>query len=199
MAQSFPTGVGFTSSSFNIIYNTKTFKSAFSMTQQRLNLSGGIWVATYSLPIMPRANYEEWKAFFSLLQGRKGTFNAYDPEGTTARGIATGTPLVNGASQTGTSLITDGWTPSTTNIMRKGDYFSVGGELKMMTSDVNSDVSGNATLTFTPQIRNAPSDNSPLTVSGATVEMYIDSNITTVQTDLLGNSTPISFSGVEAV
>jgi hypothetical protein len=52
-------------------------------------------------------------------------------------GVATGTPLVNGASQnvtydasTGTpsqTLITDGWTNSTTGILKAGDVFTIAG------------------------------------------------------------------------
>jgi hypothetical protein len=40
-------------------------------------------------------------------------------------GTYTGTPLVNGASQTGTSLITDGWTSGGATL-NKGDNFTIG-------------------------------------------------------------------------
>jgi hypothetical protein len=54
------------------------------------------------------------------------------------RGVATGTPLVNGANQNVTyanavgaswsqTLITDGWTNSTTGILRAGDVFTIAG------------------------------------------------------------------------
>ncbi|MCU0873152.1 MAG: hypothetical protein MUE50_12505 [Pirellulaceae bacterium] len=54
------------------------------------------------------------------------------------RGVATGTPLVNGAGQAVTyanavgnswsqTLVTDGWTNSTTNILRAGDVFTIAG------------------------------------------------------------------------
>jgi hypothetical protein len=36
-----------------------------------------------------------------------------------------GTPLVNGASQTGASLVTDGWTASAANRLKKGDIFTI--------------------------------------------------------------------------
>lgn len=52
-------------------------------------------------------------------------------------GVATGTPLVNGAGQAVTyanatgantqTLVTDGWTNSTTGILRKGDVFTIAG------------------------------------------------------------------------
>lgn len=52
-------------------------------------------------------------------------------------GVATGTPLVNGAAQNVTyanatgantqTLVTDGWTNSTTGILKKGDVFTIAG------------------------------------------------------------------------
>lgn len=99
-------------------------------------------------------------------------------------GVATGTPLVNGASQNVTyanaddvysqSLITDGWTNSTTGILKAGDVFTIAGVyavnpvpgegstgktvmpyLQQFTvlADANSGAStGPATLTISPAI-----------------------------------------------
>jgi hypothetical protein len=83
--------------------------------------------------------------------------------GHTNRGDGGGTPLVAGASQTGASLNTDGW-PATTTVLKAGDYFSVNGELKMVTADCVSDASGNATVEFAPILRSAPADNAALTL-----------------------------------
>ena len=93
-------------------------------------------------------------------------------------GVATGTPLVNGANQdttwaltknTGTqSLITDGWTNSVTGILKAGDVFTIGGVFAVnpvtkatlpflkqfvVVADANSGAStGPATLTISPPI-----------------------------------------------
>jgi hypothetical protein len=94
-------------------------------------------------------------------------------------GVATGTPLVNGASQNVTyatakdtntqTLLTDGWTASQTGIMKKGDTFTIDGvyEINQNTrtalsnlqrftvmADADSDNVGNneATLTISPPI-----------------------------------------------
>lgn len=177
MAETMPTNVNFISSQFNLRFNTQLFESPLSQQIQRSVLDGPKWVAQYTLPHMKRETAAEWQAFFMKLQGMKVTFNAYDPEGKTPRGVATGTPLVKGASQTGTSLDTDGWTSGVTGILKKGDYFSVGGELKIITDDINSDGSGNATLTFQPALRNSPSDNAAITVTDATCEMILSSDV----------------------
>jgi hypothetical protein len=108
-----------------------------------------------------------------------------------------GTPLVNGASQTGTSLITDGWTAAAANRLRRGDVFTIAnvfavnpltrqstGKLAqfVVTADVSSDGSGNATIPIFPAITTsgayqtvtaAPADNAAITVlTGAATTAY---------------------------
>lgn len=78
-----------------------------------------------------------------------------------------GTPAVNGASQVGSSLVTNGWTAAAALRLRKGDVFTIAnvfavnpqnrqstGRLRqfVVTGDVNSDASGNATIPISPPI-----------------------------------------------
>lgn len=70
--------------------------------------------------------------------------------------------LVNGSSQTGSTLIIDGLPTSTNGLARAGDWFEVNGELKRLTADLNSDSSGNGVLIFEPTLRSSPSTNSPV-------------------------------------
>jgi len=106
-------------------------------------------------------------------------------------GVKTGTPLVNGAYQTGASLITDGWTNSTTGILLQGDVFTIAGvnrvhpETKadtgvlqqfVVTADADSGATtGPATLAISPSIvttgakqnvTGSPADNAAITVVG---------------------------------
>lgn len=102
-----------------------------------------------------------------------------------------GTPLVNGASQSGSSLITDGWTASAANRLKKGDVFTIAGvnavnpqtrasngQLRQftVTADAASDGSGNCTIAISPAITttgafqtvdSAPADNAALTIYAA--------------------------------
>lgn len=106
-------------------------------------------------------------------------------------GTQGGTPLVNGASQTGASLITDGWSNSITNVLRAGDVFTIAGvyavnavtkdstnrlQQFVVTSSVNSNGSGQATLSISPSIVTSgttqnvtagPADNAAITVLGS--------------------------------
>lgn len=110
----------------------------------------------------------------------------------TTGSYAASTPLTNGASQTGSSIITDGWANSQTNMLRKGDIFTIAGvnsvnpvsyqstgrlQQFVVTADASSDGSGNCTISISPSIitsgalqtvSGAPADNAVITVLGAT-------------------------------
>jgi len=117
------------------------------------------------LPSMSITNARIWRAWFLSLNGMEGTFWLTPSLDATARGVATGTPLVNGASQTGQSLVTDGWTISQTGILKAGDWFQLGNYLYNVMQDADSDGTGNATFDIWPDLRSAPADNDALTVS----------------------------------
>ena len=146
-------------------------KSPFTGAQQVQKHQGQWWEFETKLVPMTRANAEAWLAFMLSLNGIQGTFLLGDPLGSTARGVASGTPLVKGASQTGNSLITDGWTASQTGILKAGDYFQLGtgssSKLYKVLADANSDGSGDATFDIFPSINTAVADNTALTVSSA--------------------------------
>lgn len=103
--------------------NTQQFRSPLSGSVQTMELLGARWLATYELPIMIRATAEAWMAFLARCNGRVGRFYAGPLDITGPRGPAGGTPLVNGANQTGTLLKTDGWTEGTQPILI-GDYIA---------------------------------------------------------------------------
>lgn len=104
-------------------------------------------------------------------------------------GTKAGTPLVNGASQTGSSLVTDGWTASSA-VLKRGDIITIEGVYRVhpetkqstgvlqqfvVTEDVTADVSGNATVKISPSIvttgafknvSGSPIDNAQISVAG---------------------------------
>lgn len=137
--------------------------------------------------------------------GTAGGFDNYEtafvPNHTV--GVATGTPLVNGASQNVTyataknswtqTLVTDGWTNSTTGILKQGDTFTIAGVYsvhpgtkestgRLQTFSVQADAdsgasTGPATLTVSPPmitsgafqtVSAAPADNAAITVKTGT-------------------------------
>ncbi len=141
-------------------------RSPFSASQQVYKYTGQFWEADINLRPMNREEAEYWISFMLKLNGQYGTFLLGDPNGRTPRGVATGSPLVKGAGQTGNELITDGWTPNTTNILKAGDYIQLGSSatsrMYKVLNDVNSDGSGTATLDIYPNLRSSPNDNATI-------------------------------------
>ena len=138
------------------------------------------------------------RAFLLNLEGSVNTFNGYDPDAREPRGPAGGTPLVKGGGQAGSTLAVDGCTAGITGWMRAGDYFSVNGELKMLTRDADTDGSGEATLHFKPALRNSPADDAPLAVRNASCEMILIDDMQSVwQTNMNRIYQPIAFIAME--
>ena len=139
--------------------------SPFTGHQYVNTFSGEWWEATVTLPLMTREESEEWISFLGLLRGPTGTFLMGDPAGATARGVATGTPLVDGADQTGATLNIKGFSTGVTNILKAGDYIQIGTNLHKVLADVDSDVSGDTTVEIFPRIRTAYADSASIIVS----------------------------------
>lgn len=161
--------------------------------------SGQMWTAEITLPMMERADAEQWVAWLLKLNGLEGTFLLGDTAGKTPRGIATGTPLVNGGSQTGQSLITDGWTAGQTGIMKAGDYIQIGQRLYKILSDANSDGGGNATFDIWPRLRESPSNNAAITVSNTVGLFRLASNTVPLANIGANKLYAVAFSAMEAI
>lgn len=117
----------------------------------------GWWECSITLPpIVGDGTVNAWRAFFGAAQGATNDFQV--PVSPIAQSTATATPRVNGGSQTGRSLVTDGWPPSTT-VLSGGQFVTINNQLLQLTSNVTSDASGNATISFAPAIRTSPADN----------------------------------------
>lgn len=200
MTISMPVTPNFTRSRFGLETNTRLYHNPITNTTKRALLSGARWTASYTLPKMTRDQAALWQSFFLQLEGGVNTFYGFDPDARIPRGVATGTPLVKGGSQTGSSLTIDGCTANITGWLKQGDYLSVNGELKMMTADANTNGSGEATLTFKSALRNSPADNAPLTVISPTVAMILVDDMQAMwETDKNGFYEPITFSAIEAI
>jgi hypothetical protein len=132
------------------------------------------WVIKASYPYLTAEQGRALRAFVGAQQGGdKFQFVAASMQ---PRGVATGAPLVNGAGQTGYSLITDGWTINTTNIMRADDIIKLGNHSKVyqLAADVNSDALGQATLVLTTPLRTATTDNDVITVRDVPFTVIFD-------------------------
>ena len=191
-----PTTVGFSSVEFGLENNNQVFESPLSNSIQVTELTGARWYATFNLPPMKKANALEYIGFLQRLQGRVHSFSGYDPNHRSPSGtIAGSTLLVNGASQTGTSLVLDGGANSTL-VLKAGDFFSVNSELKMVTADATTDGSGDVTVNFVPSLRASPSNDASITTTNPVCTMKLTGDSTTYSINT-SSIYGISFSGVE--
>jgi hypothetical protein len=166
--------------------NVGVSQSMFSFSAQKQVHSGQRWEIDLELPpITDQAVAGEWIGFLAKLNGTQGTVLVPDPDRTAPQGVGTGTPLVKGASQTGNSIITDGWTISQTGILKAGDLMQIGNYMYMVLSDANSDGSGDATFDIWPNLRSSPADNAAITVNNCKTLMRLASNETSWSTDKL--------------
>jgi hypothetical protein len=164
-----PTNIGIAQIELRAINAVAYGRSPFTFVGQAFAYSGQMWTADVSLPNMKRQDAEYWVTFLLSLRGQYGTFLLGDPLGATPRGVATGTPIVNGAGQTGGELDITGATTSTTGWLLAGDYIQLGSAgtstLHKVLADANSDGSGNVTVDIWPHIRTAPTNSSTVVLT----------------------------------
>lgn len=176
--------------------------SPFTGQQQVYRHPGAWWEMEVTLPPLKRADAEDLNAFLISLNGKYGTFLMGDPANTSPRGIATGSPAVSGAGQTGDSLITSGWTPSITGILKAGDWIQLGTasatRLHKVLADVNSDGSGVASLDIWPNLRDSPANSSAVVINSAKGQWRLAANEHNYSIEV-GNIYGITFACVEAL
>jgi len=177
---SLPTHTGIRSIELRAVNAVAYSQSPFTYAGQSHAYSGQTWQADITLPPMKRDDAEQWIAWLISLRGQYGTFLLNDPSATTPRGSAGGTPLVNGASQTGGTINLDGCTASQTGWLKAGDYIQLGSgsssRLHKVLQDADSDASGEVSLDIWPHIRTSPVDNSAVTTSTAKGVFRLASN-----------------------
>ncbi|EBF6817825.1 hypothetical protein NN749_000802 [Salmonella enterica] len=142
--------------------NTKTFRSPFNGASQTVRYPGTRWVCSLTFNNLSDDKSRRLDSLIAELDGEYGRVKIHD----WGRGGRTpaGSPVVNGANQTGTELQTSGWAPGVV-VLERGDYITVNDELKIVTADVTSTSTGTATVTFAPMLRWSPPDGAAVEVA----------------------------------
>ncbi len=108
-------------------------------------------------PPLDRAEVAPVWAFIQAQHGQSGTFDftlpAHSP-----RGRPSGSPVVDGAGQTGSLLAIAGLTPNTSQVFRVGDYVRIDGHYKsyIVLEDVDADAFGKANFAISPTLQASP-------------------------------------------
>jgi len=160
--------------SYRLRGNTQTHRSPLDGTVQTLEMPGAVWELTVSWETLNSDDMRVLAAFLASLRGGAGRFYYSPATWAPRRATGGGSPTINGASQSGSTLATAGWTASG-QAMRAGDWLSYTDtssrlRLHMVTSDTNANGSGQASLPITPPIRRAGS-------SGAAVDVATPSGV----------------------
>lgn len=122
-----------------------------------------------TLPPMQMNDGMDVAGWIFSLMGKKGSFLLGDPINTAPRGVSGGTPLVDGAAQSGLVLNIKGLPLSTMGVYKRGDWMQLGSgadtHLHMFMADVSSDGSGLAAADIWPQLRASPADGAAVVVN----------------------------------
>ncbi len=144
-------------------------RPAFGGDLQRLNRVGSRFAIDVTLPVMTYAAAQAWSDIND--ETDTVTMQIVQP------GINTGspgTPLVNGAGQSGTTLILDGLTPH--YVLRKNQWISVstGGRLYAyrVKTEVAASAGGAVSVVLTTMLRVSPADNSPVQIAAPRIEGF---------------------------
>jgi len=156
-------------SSVSISSNQNTIVSTTSSgRRQARQIDGQRFRLTAKFPIMSRTEFAPILAFIVKQRSQVESFQFVPPTLDDALGVASGVIRVNGAINAGvTSVAIDGMANSTNGIFKAGDFFRFTGQTKvyMVMADVNSNGSGQGTLTFEPPLRSNVADNAILIYS----------------------------------
>lgn len=171
-----------TSQSFELVTNTSRFQSPLSGAIQTVARKGSYWKTRMTFSNVSGADRAELQALVVKLDGQSHRVRLED-YGYVRRGAAVSpqSVLVNGASQTGSTINLDGATASVTRFFAEGDYISFNNELHMVTADVDSNATGQLVVPIAPPIRKPTND-------GDAVQIFSPYGVFMLDTDASWNT-----------
>ena len=139
--------------------------SPFTGQQQMQDWQASWLEASVSMPALTHGQAQEWIAFLMSLRGQAKVFQLGDPLATAPRGSRLGTPLVDGAGQTGYLLATKGWTANAAGVLLPGDWIQIGYRIYRTLAIATADAAGKLVLSIWPQLRESPGDGDSITLT----------------------------------
>jgi hypothetical protein len=133
--------------------------SPFTGQQQVYDWQASYLEASVSMPALTGPQAQNWIAFLMALHGQANVFQLGDPLAVSPQGSGLGTPLVDGAGQTGYSIALKGWTPSAAGVLLPGDWIQIGYRIYRTMVAADADGTGNLVLSIWPQLRESPPDS----------------------------------------
>ena len=172
-----PESYGIAEVTLRAVSNDAYGRNPFTLDLIKQIFDGRMWAGTVTITPQDEPNGRALSAWLTALRRagtNAGTFLLGDPSADKPLGSAKdtpGTPVVNGAGQTGEALNVSGLPLSATGYLLAGDYVQLGtgatARLKKVLDDVDSDGAGLATMNLWPPVRTAPANGAAVVVSGA--------------------------------
>jgi hypothetical protein len=149
------------------------YTSALTGAVQTASVPGARWMVEMEWPPMRTLNSAALEAVLMRLRGRQNRLVLWHLARAALTGVGGGTPVVNGANQTGSTINISGLPINTANWALPGDMLGIGGELKMVTAAVSSNGAGQAAVSFEPPLRVAPSNGSAIVTAAPTAKFIL--------------------------
>jgi hypothetical protein len=149
------------------------FVSPLSGAVRSVARAAGRWRLEMSFPPMKPAQAQKLEAFLWRLDGaaHRAVLRDFSYR---RQGTGAGTPVVNGANQTGYTLATSGWTAGGTQLYA-GDRIGVNGQMLVVAEDFSS--AGSGTITLAHPLRSSPDDGAAIEVSNPAARFVLVSRI----------------------
>jgi hypothetical protein len=171
-----------------------------AQTQAQAWIGADMWTATVTLPPLSQAQADVWISALMECRGMMNAIQIGDPMKTRPRGNPSGTPTcpstpVDMFGQS--TLTTTGWTPGKIGLLLPGDLLQVGYRLHKVLDIVNSDSSGNASITIWPSLREVPAASAPIILNNPMGLFRLATNKRTWNVDAATRLTRLSFPVME--
>ena len=135
---------------------------------------GWSWEEVYPLLSVRDVDHMELTAYIKYAWNRGIIFTLTHPlvpgSGIAPNGLGTAGVLVDGASQTGDSILVDGYPIDTPNCVRAGDAFSFAADnaVYIARASAGSNGAGEVTIPLNPNLRLSPANDAAVTNTGVT-------------------------------
>lgn len=184
MAITLPTTPAPRSMTPRLVSRRRDLEPTFNGPTTRVRRLGSRWAMDFDYPPMTYSDAMDWIAALTSAEADTVLLKVPQPGFSTG---APGGPLVNGASQLGSSLDLDGFTPS--HVVRAGQWFSLSISSQRYLYQVAAEkVAGTtgimADLNINPMIRVSPADNAAAEFGEPMIEGFLSGRETSWTVDV---------------
>ena len=174
-----PSAIGFRTVNFKALSSTKQTTSQ-SGRRVRISVAGTRFSATISYPRMLLADWKPIQAAATRLQGPLNSFDVVLPSISENNSGVTGTTATcDGATSAGASSVNIATNKNSQTILKAGDVVRFANHTKvyMVTADVTTDGTGDATMAITPSLIEAVVNTESITVDDVPFRMTLSGDI----------------------